>query len=87
MVERRRYLVYEAVNNKRKEIYVAVSPRPMHETIGDYKTRLPDPIKHWKAADIQTYRSIEFDLAEEQAREFLENYVKSTIAEGWKYIK
>lgn len=87
MVERRRFLVYEAINNKRKEIFVAMSYRPMHETIGLYKSSLPDPIQHWRADDIQTYRSIEFNLTEEQAHEFLENYVKSTVAPGWKYLR
>ena len=49
MPERKSYLVFEAINDKRREIHVAPSSRPMHETIALYKDTLPEPIRHWKA--------------------------------------
>lgn len=79
------YTIFEAINNKRHEIYAGMTRRAMHETIAELRRKPPIGMKEWDFSDVN-FRSIEFDLNETDAKTFLDTYVKTRLPKGWRFV-
>ena len=86
MPEQRGYTVFEIVNEKRLEIYVGVTRDPILQMIETIRHRRPDSIRHWNLDEVEPVRSIELYMSEKDARAFVENYVKTSVADGWRFL-
>ena len=86
MPDQRGYTVFEIVNEKRLEIYVGVTRDPIAQMIETIRRRRPDSIRHWNLDEAGAVRSIESDMGEKDARAFIENYVKTSVADGWRFL-
>ena len=86
MPEQRGYIVFEIVNEKRQEIYVGLTRDPILRMTENLRRRRPVSIQHWNPDEIGTVRGIEFDMGEKDARAFLENYTKTRLADGWRFL-
>lgn len=73
--------VFEAVNDRRREIFVGVTTLPMHELIA----RPPETIRHWTEGET-AFRSLEFGLPLDEARAFIERYAQVNAREGWTVL-
>ena len=86
MAEKRGCLVFEIVNEKRREVSVGATRDPIFQMTYVLRRRPPDSIQHWNFDDMSTLRSVGFDMGEKDARVFVEKYVRSIKTEGWKYL-
>ncbi|MDE2039605.1 MAG: hypothetical protein KGO96_00765 [Elusimicrobia bacterium] len=86
MVREQQYSVFEAINNKRKEIFVGITSRQICETITRIQAYRPSAIKHWNLDDVVNVHSIEFGLSKAQADALLEQYPKKNPQPGWRYL-
>lgn len=79
--------VFEVVNEDLKEVYVTWTSKPIFEAMSDFGKQLPKMLSHWKTAKHRiAFRSLEFDLSEELAREFITRHAAKQLHSGWKYL-
>lgn len=76
MVTEPLYTVFEAINDKHREIFVAITREQVFATVARIQKDRPDVIRHWDLNEVINVRSVEFDLTEKEARDFVEHYVK-----------
>ena len=86
MAEQRGYTGFEIVNEKCREIYVGATRDPISQMPEALRRRRPDSIRHWNLDEVEPVRSIELDMSEKDARAFVENYVKTSVADGWRFL-
>lgn len=79
------YTVFELVNERLREIYVAHTDGPVFGVVADLRRVAAPSIGHWNFDEVRPVRSIEFGLTEEDARKFVENYIRGDLPEGWRY--
>lgn len=82
-----KYSVFEVVNERRRQIFVAVTNLPIFATAKVLRDNPPAAIADWREADVTTLRSIEFGLSEGQARKFVDGYVRSALPPGWSFVR
>ena len=80
------FTVFELVNDRLKEIYVAHTDDMIFQIVEDMRCRPATAIKHWNLDDVRPVRSIEFDLTEEDARRFIANYLGTALPNGWRFL-
>lgn len=83
---RKTFTVFELVNERLREIYVAHTDGPVFGVVADLRRLAAPPIEHWNFDEVRPVRSIEFGLNEEDARKFVQNYVQGDLPEGWRYL-
>jgi hypothetical protein len=81
-----RYTVFEAANENTREIFVGMTAAPMFEAERALRAAPPAAIKHWDFNDVRDFRSVEFDLSEENARQFIEGYARTTPPLDWRFV-
>ena len=86
MPEQRGYTVFEIVNEKRHEIYVGATRDPISHMPDSIRRRRPESIKDWDLEDMKPIRSIEVNMGEKDTRAFIENYIKTSVADGWHFL-
>ena len=86
MTPRKSFAVFEIVNERRREIYVGATSDPIFRIISHLRAQKPVSIGEWNLDDAATPRSVEFNMDEADARTFIQNYVKTALAQGWKYL-
>ena len=82
----RNYTVFEVINERRREIYVAKTDKAMFELVLELRRRLPPGIAAWRQEDITAIRSVEFSLTSEDADFFIKNYRGTGLPENWKFV-
>ena len=82
----KQFTVFELVNEKLREIYVAHTDGPVFGVVADLRRMAAPPIEHWNFDEVRPVRSIEFGLNEEDAHKFVQNYVQGDLPEGWRYL-
>lgn len=85
MERNRGYTVFEAVNKKRREIFVGVTRAPIFETISEMRFQDSRPVQGWSADERLTVRSLEFGMTLKEARAYAAGYIKSKSQKGWRY--
>jgi len=80
------FTVFELINDRLREIYVASTDGPVFGVFESFKKRRAPAIAHWNFHDVRQPRSVEFGLSQEEARTFIDGYVHNAIPEGWKYL-
>lgn len=85
-VTEKRYTVYEAVNEKTREIFVGYTSVQMFEAERSLRSAPPAGIRHWDFDDVRDFRSVEFDLREEDAKKFVAGYARMTPPADWRYL-
>ncbi len=78
--------VFEVINEKRREIFVAATDKPIFMLAQQLREAPPKAIAGWKATDVTSLRSIEFGLSESDARSFIATHVKSALPPGWSFV-
>jgi hypothetical protein len=86
VAEQRGYIIFEIANEKRHEIYVGATRDPIFQMEEALRRQRPASIKDWDIDDLKPIRSIEFNVSENDARAFIENYVKTGVPDGWKFL-
>ena len=86
MPEQRGYTVFEIVNEKRREIYVGTTRDPIFQMVDAIRRQRPESIMDWDLDDMKPIRSIEFNMGEKDAHAFVENYVKTSEADGSHFL-
>lgn len=81
-----RLTVYEIVNERRREVFVGATDRPIFELAAAFQRKLPAELADWDVKDCTAIRSVEFDLSPEKAQAFIEAYSKSGIPPGWRFM-
>lgn len=84
-MDSRLYMVFEAVNEKRREIYVGAAYVSALQEIGALHPR-PESIKDWDLRDAKAVNRIEGDMPEEDARAFIQNYIRTSLPAGWRFL-
>ncbi len=59
----------------------------MFETIAKFRERRPESLQEWDLDDISNFRSLEFDLSERAARDYVDRYVASPLPKGWRFLR
>lgn len=80
-----RYTVFEAVNEDLKEIFIGKTRLPMFEAIELLRRSPPPALRHWAMNRWIFFRSLEFGLEREAARELIARRAGG-IPEGWRSI-
>jgi len=78
-----RLTVFEAINRKRKEIFIGSTPQPMHAAIADFRASPPPGTAFWKPEDVE-FRSLAFDVAADKARAVIRLY--AAAHPDWKVL-
>lgn len=78
-------IVFEAINDQLQEIFVGASELPVFAMIQRLRDRPPKAIAHWNMK-LAEFRSLQFDLTEDDARRFIRGWVKRTLPRGWRYL-
>jgi hypothetical protein len=81
------YTVFEALNKKRKEIFIGVTRAPVFETIAQLRQARTRAISGWHPDDRVIVRSLEFGLSLKQAKLLVTGYTHSKPPQGWRYRK
>jgi hypothetical protein len=71
-----------------KEIFVTLTARSIFESMGDLlKKRRPRFLAHWRPEKQHIeFRSLEFQLTEQEARTFIAQRIAKRLPSNWKYI-
>lgn len=80
------FTVFELVNEKLREIYVAHTDGPVFSVVAELRRLSAPALRHWDFHDTRPVRSIEFGLSEEDARMFVKNYTRAELPDGWRYL-
>ena len=86
MPKQRGYTVFEIVNEQRHEIYVGATRDPISQMPDAIRRRRPKSIKDWDLDDMKPIRSIEVNMGEKDARDFIGNYVKIAMSKAWHFL-
>lgn len=79
--------VFEVANDELKEVYLTWTSRPIFEAMCDFGAAPPKLVSHWKTEKQHiNFRSLEFDLTKELARDFISRHAAKQRQSGWKYI-
>lgn len=79
--------VFEAVNERLKEVYVTWTRLSIFEAMAEIGKRPAAPIAHWRPErESVSFRTLEFDLTEAAARELIARHVAKPPPSGWKYL-
>ena len=79
------YTVFEIVNARLKEIFVGVASDAELRAV---PLRLPSnaTLLHWGLSESEPAHPIQLDLTKRAADIFVENYVKSALPNGWRFL-
>lgn len=80
---RKTFTVFELVNDRLHEIYVAATEGPVFNVVADLRRQPAPSIRHWDLDDVGPVRSVEFGLNGESARKFIDEYVHNAVPDGW----
>ena len=86
MAEQPGYVVFEIVNEKRREIYVGATRDPIFQMTDALRRQPPHSIQHWNFEEVGAVRSIEFNMGEKDARAFIANYIQTGLSKDWKFL-
>lgn len=82
-----RRIVYEAINETLKEIFVGWTAFPIDALRSTHHALPPRLIAHWRFQDQKIdYREVERDITEEDLKTFIQSYAASIRQDGWKII-
>jgi len=81
-------VIYEAVNQTLKEIYVGMSDKPTtpNDLARQHALSLPLPINHWEPDHNISYRLVETGLPLQDARDFIHAYAVEISNVGWRVV-
>jgi hypothetical protein len=84
---RRRFTVFEAANADLREIYLTATAKAIFEAMADFARDLPPVIAHWKPEGQHIeFRSLEFDLTDDEAQSFIKRRLAKAAPADWKYL-
>lgn len=81
------FTIFEVSNETRREIYVGMTDLPMFQATQLLRASPPRCLAHWRGEEPHAARSIEFDLSREDARRFIDHYVKTALPPGWRFLR
>lgn len=83
MAPDRHVIVFEAANADLKEVYVAWTSRPIFQAMAELDARRPSVITHWHPQHQNiAFRSLEFNLPEDEAQAFITRLVAKHLSDG-----
>ncbi|HXT00826.1 MAG TPA: hypothetical protein VN915_09150 [Elusimicrobiota bacterium] len=85
-LSKRTVAVFELINERLREVYVGCTTEMSAALAGTARPSPAPQIAHWNPEDVRPPRSIERDLDEEDARTFIEAYVRTPLPEGWRFL-
>lgn len=80
------FTVFELVNDRLQEIYVGRTDGPVFRVLFALRDRPAPAIGHWNLDDARPVRSIEFDMKDDEADEFIAHYVRTPLPKGWRFL-
>lgn len=86
MPARRDYTVYEAVNKKRREIFVGVTRAPIFEAVAEMRDSPPWRAGRWGPTDPVNVRSLEFGMTLIEAKAFAAGLASAKPPKGWRRV-
>lgn len=76
--------IFEATNDTLRESYVGATALSLEALEQEHRRQAPELIAHWRSDHQISYELVETDLSKADSRAFIENYVRSIAAGGWK---
>lgn len=85
-LSKRTVAVFELINVRLREVYVGCTA-DMSSALAGWGRPAPAPkIAHWDPRDVRPPRYVERDLNEEDARRFVDAYVRTALPSGWRFL-
>jgi hypothetical protein len=80
------FAVFEAVNEATQEIYLGMTAGPCSEVLGVLRAAPPPALSGWDFSSV-TIRGVEYDLDRQSALGFLNEYARTLLPRGWRFLR